>query len=283
MRVLLIGFMALVPGISVADVSLIYPQTVQCKSNVSGIQIANSRMRFDSVMENRKYSMLFDGMEEIITTLDHAEQQYFQTEVDEDALDYNKDVMSSAGTFMDKQMQAMQAQMKQQCADMEKQGFNCGSMSDLASMMKNTQAMMGSHLPKVEIKPSDKTQTVMGMTCKTFDRYENSSKIAEECYIEPKDLLLSEKDKKHLLRNMKVMLHYGNSMSGFAEKMKAITHSASVQTDPADKDVLLSKICFAPDGSETGRVEVQINNEVIDEVRFDIPPGYQATNMMGDR
>jgi hypothetical protein len=281
MRAILMFCMALIPCVSLADVSLTYPQQEQCRSSVTALLISGSRMRFDSVMDNKKYSMLFDGMEEMITTLDHSGRQYWQTEVDEDALDYSKDVMSSTGTYLDKQMQAMQSQMKQQCAQMEKQGFNCGNMTDLSAMMKNAQAMSGQQMPKVEIKQSDKNQLVAGMACKTFDRYENGRKSTEECYVEPKDLLMSDKDKKYLLRNLKVILHYGDSVSGFADKLQAMNNLAPPQPDPANKDVLLSQVCFMPDGNEAGRVEARINNDAIDSANFEIPPGYQLMSMTG--
>lgn len=270
--------MALTPSVSQADLSLIYPQQAQCKSNVSAIQISGSRMRFDSVMEDKKYSMLFGGMEDIITMLDHSGRQYHQTEVDEDALDYNKDVMSSTGTFMYKQMQAMQVQMKQQYAQMEKQGISCPNM-DLSSIIQSMQASAGQGAAKIEIRPSEKNQIVAGMACKTFDRYENNNKKSEECYIEPKDMVMSDKDKKYLLRNMKVMTHYALSFAGLSEKLDIVDKQAPAQPDPSDKDILLSQICFSPDGSEAGRIEVQVSNAVIDEASFDIPPGYQVMSM----
>ncbi len=278
MRVMLISFMSLIPCVSQADVSFTYPQQTQCTSNVSAIQISGSHMRFDSVLENKKYSMLFDGTEDMITMLDHSSRQYHQTEVDEDALDYNKDVMSSTGTFMDKQMQAMQAQMKQQCAQMEKQGMSCPNM-DLSSIMQSMQASAAQGAAKIDIKPSEKNTTVAGMTCKSFDRYENDKKKSEECYIEAKDIVMSDKDKKYLLRNMKVMLHYGDSFAGLSEKFKITDTRQPAEPDPADKDILLSKICFAPNGSEAGRIEVQINNTAIDQASFDIPSGYQIMSM----
>jgi hypothetical protein len=281
MRAILTSLIALIPCVSQADVSLTYQQQTQCKSKMTALLISGSRLRFDSVMDNKKYSMLFDGTDEMMTTLDHSGRQYWQTEVDEDALDYSKDVMSSTGTFMDKQMQAMQAQMKQQCAQMEKQGFNCSNMPDLTSMMKNAQAMSAQQMPKIEIKQSDKNQVIAGMDCKTFDRYENGSKSSEECYVEPEDLLIPDKDKKYLLRNMNIMLHYSSSVSGFADKMQAINNLAPSQPDPADKNILLLQVCIAPNGDEVGHVEAQINIETIDSASFRTPPGYQLMSMGG--
>ena len=238
MRAMLLSFLALTPGVSQADISLSYPQQAQCKSNVSAIQISGSRMRFDSVMESKKYSMLFDGMEDIITTLDHSGRQYHQTEVDEDALDYNKDVMSSTGTFMGNQMQGLQAQMKQQCAQMEKQGISCPNM-DLSSIMQSAQVTTGPPASEIELRPSDNKKTIAGMACKTYERYENGRKKSEECYIEPKDLVMPDKDKKYLLRNMKVMTHYALSFAGLSEKLSIVDKQAPAEADPSDKDILL--------------------------------------------
>lgn len=282
MKSVSIFFLLLLPGIAAADIGLVYPQQAQCKSNMSTIQISGSRMRFDNVIDDRKYSMLFDGMEDMMTMLDHTERQYRQNEVDEDALDYTADVMSSTGTYIENQMKTVQAQMKQQCAQMEKQGMSCANMPDLSSMMQSAQSMAAGQMPVIEIKPSDKVQTVAGMACKTYDRYENGRKIREECYVEPKDLLMPEKDKKSLLRNMKVMHRFAKSMTGLTDKLMVGNNKASGLPDPADSDILLSQRCFAQDGSESGSIEAQITSTTIDASNFEIPPGYQVMKLMGD-
>lgn len=276
----LIAFLALAPSLALADISLKYPQQSSCKPKVAAMQISGGRLRLDSTMENGSYSMLFDGLEDIITSLDHQGKTYHQIEVDADALDYNKDVMSSTGTFIGNQMNAVQAQMKQQCAQMEKQGYSCANMPDLSTIMQSAQAMTGQQMPTIEIKPSDKNQTVAGMACRTYDRFENGSRSSEECYVEPKDLRGAEKDKKYLLRNLNVMFHYASTMTGLTDKLNLNKDKASTQADPANKDILLSQVCFARDGREVGRIEVQINNAVINQDSFEIPSGYQVMKMM---
>ena len=278
MRAMLTSLLALVAGVSRADTSLVYPQQAQCKSSLLALQISGSKTRYDSVSENQPYSTLFDGSEDIITTLDHPNRRYHQVEVDEDALDYNKDVMSSAGTYVGNQMQSLQAQMKQQCVEMAKQGISCPDM-DLSSIMQSAQAMTNQQASKMELRPSETTNTVAGMPCKTFDRYENDKKESEECYVEPKDMVMSDIDKKYFLRNMKVMTHYALSFAGLSEKLSIVDKQGSAQSDPADKAILLSKICFSPDGGEVGRIEVQVSNAAIDEASFDIPAGYQVMSM----
>ena len=223
--------------------------------------------------------MMFDGMEDIITSLDHSNHSYHETEVDEDALDYNTDVMSSTGNFIGNQMNAMQELTKKQCEQMEKQGYSCANMPDMASMMQRVQSMASQQMPVIEIKPSDKIQAVAGMACKTYDRYQNGSRSSEECYVETKDIVMSEKDKKHLLRNMKVMQHFAKSMTGLTDKLMPGKDKTSEQSDPADRDILLSQICFSLDGKEAGRIEVQISTAPLDTSSFEIPPGYQAMNL----
>lgn len=280
--VVLMALITVIPGTVLADVSLVYPQQPQCQSKMSAIQMSGSRMRIDNVMDGRRFTMLFDGMEDIITSLDHSSHNFHQIEVDEDALDYNADVMSSTGNFIGNQMDAMQAQMKQQCAQMEKQGISCANMPDMASMLQGAQSMASRGLPVVEIKPTDNVQTVAGMSCQTFDRYENGRRSSEECYVETKDMVMPENDKKYLLRNMKVMQHFAKSMTGLTDKLMPGKNGVSGQPDPADRDILLSQVCFSPDGNEAGRIEVQIDNAKIDAASFEIPPGYTAMKLMGD-
>ncbi|MGH8106282.1 MAG: hypothetical protein ACREO2_08180 [Arenimonas sp.] len=272
----------IVPGVALADVSFTYPQLAGCETKMLSIQVAGSRMRIDSPMQGHKFSMLFDGLEDMVTSLDHQNHSFYQIEVDEDALDYNADVMSSTGTYIGNQMNTMQAQMKQQCAQMEKQGFSCANMPDMASMMQSVQAMSAQQMPVIEVKQSDKNQTVAGMACKTYDRFQNGIKTSEECYVEPKDILMLEKDKKYLLRNLKVLYRHAKTMTGLTDKLMPATNTAASVSDPADKDFLVSQVCFAPSGNEVGRIEVQIGNTPIDESSFEIPPGYQAMKLMGD-
>ena len=276
----LMACIAISPLTALADVSAIYPQQASCSSMMQSIRISGSRMRMDGLMEGHQYSMLFDGLEDMITSLDHEHHNFYQMEVDEDALDYNADVMTSTGNFIGNQMNAMQVQMKQQCAQMEKQGFSCSNMPDMASMIKNAQSISGQQMPTIEIRASDKNQTLAGMACKTYDRFENGRRVSEECYVEPKDMLMSEKDKKYLIRNMKVLYRQASTMAGLTGKLMPANNASPAKTDPADRDFLLSKVCFAPDGGEAGRIEVRIDNAPIDESSFEIPPGYQAMKLV---
>lgn len=276
-------FLLLMPGLASADISFNYPQQAHCQSKMSVIQLSGSRMRMDGETDGRKYTMLFDGMEDIITSLDHSSQSYHQMEVDEDALDYNADVMSSTGNFVGNQMNAIQAQMNKQCEELEKQGGSCAGMPDLASIMQNAQSMASGQKPMMEIKPSDKVQAVGGIACKTYDRYQNSMRSSEECYVETKDMTMPDKDKKYLLKNMKVMQHFVKSMTGFATKLMPGKDKVQAQSDPADSDFLLSQVCLSPDGNEAARIEVQISNATIAEGSFEIPPGYRVMNLKGDQ
>ena len=139
--------------------------------------------------------------------------------------------------------------------------------------------MATGQMPVIEIKSTDKIQTVAGMACKTYDRYQNGIRSSEECYVETKDLVMPDKDKKYLLRNMKVMHHFAKSMIGLTDKLMAGNEKTSGMPDPADRDVLLSQICFSPDGDEAGRIEAQISNMTINAGNFEIPPGYSAMNI----
>lgn len=77
------ALLAFMPRVVLANISLIYPQQMQCKTTAAAILISGSRMRFDSVMQGGKYSMLFDGMEDMISSLAHADRSFHQIEVDE--------------------------------------------------------------------------------------------------------------------------------------------------------------------------------------------------------
>ena len=98
-------------GAASADTTLRYTAQGDCPAIADSVEISGALIRFDVHELGEEYYSVFDGAEELYTTMLPAQHKYAQVEVDEDALDYTGDVADSAGKYVDNQMQKMQAML----------------------------------------------------------------------------------------------------------------------------------------------------------------------------
>jgi len=250
-------------GTASADTTLRYTAQGDCPTIADSVEISGALMRFDVHEQGQEYYSVFDGAEELYTTMIPAQHKYYQVEVDEDALDYTGDVADSAGKYIDNQMQKMQAMMQQQCADLQRNGGSCAAMPDMRSMI---QAMAASQ-PRTEVRDSGQKKTVDGIACSVFEMLENGVKKQEVCYALPEDLPIPEPDRKGLARGMKVMNRYGQAFTGMAAHLGAA---------PAQKPqgLPIAQSCFDPVGKASGQATISIAQDKIAPERFDIPSDY---------
>jgi hypothetical protein len=96
-------------------------------------------------------SMVYDAAEKVGVALDHKRKQFFELEFDDDAIDFQSDVMKSTSNMVDKKTQQMQAQMPP--------GRSPGAMGRspsaavaMDSQERSTEAMDGRERPQVDPK-----------------------------------------------------------------------------------------------------------------------------------
>ena len=250
-----------------ADTTLHYAVQGSCPAIADSVEISGPLMRIETHAQGQDYFSVFDGSEDLYTTLLPAQHKYYQVEVDEDALDYTGDVADSTGKYIDNQMQKMQAMMQQQCADLEKHGGSCAAMPDLRSIMQGMAAQ-----PKAELRDTGHKKTLAGVDCEVFEIFEDGVKKQEVCYAMTGDLSIPDADRKGLARGLKAMTRYGQAFAGMAEHFGGA---------PARKPegLPVAQTCFDPAGQSIGQNALSISQETIAPERFDIPSGYTRMSM----
>lgn len=137
-----------------ADVTLTWAaQGGPCPVEPTALYIQGSMLRADTRQADMDYSLIYDGVEQFGTSLDHTQRTVHQMEFDDDALDFQGDVAHATGVRVDKEMDKAQVemerakvQMAEQCRELERQGMACPQvgMPDMSALMdpQNMQAML---------------------------------------------------------------------------------------------------------------------------------------------
>jgi hypothetical protein len=251
-------------GTASADTTLRYTAQGDCPAIADSVEISGALMRFDVHEQGQEYYSVFDGDEGQYTTMMPAQHKYHQVEVDE-ALDTAGGVADNADTYIDSQMQKMQAKVQQQCADLQRNSGTCAPMPDMSSTI---QAVAASQ-PRTEVRDSGQRKTVAGVACSVFEMLENGVKKQEVCYAQPEDLPIPDPDRKGLALGLKVMNRYGRAFTGTAVHLAA----APVQAQ-TPQGLPVAQSCFDAAGKASGQNSVSIAQDKIAPERFDIPSDY---------
>jgi len=95
-----------------ADAVLEYSGSdAECHADFTRVAVQGLSMRIDSAPPAQDMSMVYDAAEKVGVALDHKRKQFFELEFDDDAIDFQSDVMKSTSNMVDKKTQQMQAQL----------------------------------------------------------------------------------------------------------------------------------------------------------------------------
>lgn len=259
-------------GTARAGATVTFATTGTCPGEVESIKIDGSRFRSDSRMGGSPSSLIYDGVERLMTTLMHDTRKYLLTEVDEDALDYQGDVADSTGNYIGKQLEKVEAQMAAQCKEARKQGMECPMAGmDVQGMM---QGMMSSQMPAW--RDLDRDGESAGVACRWWERSQGGRKIMEQCGAKFSALTLGDRDRRGLERGMQVMTRYGTSMLGM---LRGLTGDAPAPAGPPQDTLVVAQVCFGPDGKESGRATAEFAEGAIPESAFETPSDYSQMKM----
>jgi len=75
------------------------------------VAVQGLSMRIDSAPPAQDTSMVYDAAEKVGVALDHKRKQFFELEFDDDAIDFQSDVMKSSSNMIDRKTEQMQAQL----------------------------------------------------------------------------------------------------------------------------------------------------------------------------
>jgi len=92
----------LLPCCAIADTTLTYRGDDGCAGDFDRLRMKDAWLRMDT-REGSDSSMIYDGSEKLVTFADHGQRRFMQTEIDEDAIDLQKDIMESLRKKMRRQ------------------------------------------------------------------------------------------------------------------------------------------------------------------------------------
>ena len=84
----------LLPCCAVADTTLTYRGDDGCIGDFDRMRMKDAWLRMDA-RQGADSSMVYDGSEKLVTFADHGQHRFLQAEIDEDAIDLQKDIMES--------------------------------------------------------------------------------------------------------------------------------------------------------------------------------------------
>lgn len=268
-------------GTALADTRIAYVVEGNCPALADSVEISGSRMRIDMRLDGQRMSSLFDGEEDTVTSLMHEQKQFHETEVDEDAADYTADVMGSTMIHVDKQMEAVMAQMKQSCEQMKAQSRGRGSVVSACDSMPNMRSMMESALgpanqAKIEMRETGRDDTIAGSACRWMEAWQGEYKLREQCDAEIATMPLPDGDRGGFARGVRVLMSYGDAMKPVVDRFGM--GDRNPVPVPAKGRFTLAANCFDAAGERVGHFAADIAVGALDPLRFQVPADY--TSMM---
>jgi hypothetical protein len=95
--------LAAFPAIALADDTITYRSEGGCAGDFERVELKSYFLRVDSGGGGHAGSMIYDHSEKLAYFIDHGSRTFMQTELDEDAIDLQGDIMKSLRTKMRKQ------------------------------------------------------------------------------------------------------------------------------------------------------------------------------------
>jgi hypothetical protein len=135
-----------------ADAVLEYSGSdAECHADFVRVAVQGLSMRIDSAPPAQDMSMVYDAAEKVGVALDHKHKQFFELEFDDDAIDFQSDVMKSTSNMVDKKTQQMQAQMPPGRSP-SAMGRSPSAAVAMDSQERSAEAMDGRERPQVDPK-----------------------------------------------------------------------------------------------------------------------------------
>ena len=244
-------------GVAHAGSRLDYATEGTCPVLFRSIEIAGPRLRIEvEPTGGEPLSSIFDGDEDMVTTLIPSQRRFMRQEVDADAADYTGDVASSSVVYMDRQMAKVEEEMRKNC----KNGA-CGQMPDIAALMQRPQ---GTPITT----RAGAADTIGGLACTWREWMRDGAVMRRECLADIASLPLPDADRAGLRRGMRVMTNYGNAMGAIRDRWLGMVEPMTPMGQ-----LPVAQQCFS-DGAATGSISMTMREAPVDPLRFEVPAGY---------
>jgi len=273
----------------------------QCHADFTRVAIHGLSLRIDSAPPSQDISMVYDAAEKVGVALDHQRKQFFEMEYDDDAIDFQSDVMKSTSHMVDRKTEQVMAQLPK---DSSAGGRNSNAMGaastlpqmdpkameqmmqqSLQNMPKEQRAQMEAAMKNLRtsgyfasqtepvIEATGETRKIGALGC-TLERVsQDGALLREDCRTTLDALGLDPGDLKRLQRAIARMQKFANAIT---DNLHIV---GGVKRDHADPEhLLVERRCFEQ-GKAIGDVTLAIRQQTAPADWFVTPPGYSRMDM----
>ncbi len=232
-----------------ADTTLTFTDTnPKGETRTSSIQIHGNTVRTNE--SDSDIYTLFDTEKKTMYTINPDVKQYMEANIDT--------IKDSLTTAM-KMQENMKAQMKEQLSKMPEE-----QRKAFEQQMEAVEKQEKMPPPKVDITPSDKTDTVQGLSCKIITISVNGKPIKESCI--SKDGI-DEKD----MSQLKSMFNFMESVAVETAKIRGLP-APDAETMPSHQDGVAIRVKGLINGVKSELSK--LSTDTLEDKDFTIPEGF---------
>jgi len=272
----------------------------ECHADFTRVAVQGLSMRIDSAPPAQDTSMVYDAAEKVGVALDHKRKQFFELEFDDDAIDFQSDVMKSSSNMIDRKTEQMQAQLPpgrspsapgtmqagangmpqtdpklmEQMMQQNMQHMTKEQRAQMETAMKNMRSS-GYFGPQSEpvVEPTGERREVGGLAC-TLERVtQDGALLREDCRTTLDALGLDAADLKRMQRAIQLMQKYASAIKD------NLRLARGVKRDNADLErLLVERRCF-DQGKPIGDVTLRVRHEAAPADWFVTPADYGRMDM----
>ena len=282
-----------------ADAVLEYSgSNAECHADFVRVAVQGLSMRIDSAPPAQDMSMVYDSSEKVGVALDHKRKQFFELEFDDDAIDFQSDVMKSTSNMVDRKTEQMQKQLPpaamqngamqpgaagmpqvdpkrmEQMMQQNMQHMTKEHRAQMETAMKNMRAS-GYFGPQSEpvIEATGEKREIGGLSC-TLERVtQDGALVREDCRTTLDALGLDAADLKRLQRAIMRMQKYASAVTS---NLRLVKSAKRDNVDP--QHLLVERRCFEQ-GKASGDVTLHVRSESAPADWFVTPPDYSRMDM----
>ena len=275
-----------------------------CHADFARLAVQGLSLRVDSAPPQQDMSFVYDAAEKVGVALDHGRKRFFEVEFDDDAIEFQGDVMKSTSTMVDKKVQQMESQMPRSAAASPNREAGMAGMPQIdpklmESMMQQNmehmtkeqraqmeQAMrsmresgytgLGATQPEPVVEATGERRDVGGIACTVERVTQGGQLVREDCRAAIGAIGLDAADLKRLQRALLRMEKFAASIR---ENMRFVRAAKSETVDT--QHLLVARRCFDR-GSPRGDVTLQLRHDAAPAAWFSTPAGYARMDMGGN-
>jgi hypothetical protein len=301
-------------GVARADAILEYTGAdASCHGDFTRVAVQGLSMRIDGAPPGDGYSFVYDAAEKAGVSLDHQRKQLYEMEFDDDAIDFNADVMKSTSNMVEHQTEKAHAEASRLCAETGQPGtcaaaeaMRSAGANGMAAMpqidpkamesmmqqsmqhmsadqrkqmeeaMKNLRAMQNPRSAPV-VEATGEQREVGGIACSIERVTQDRELLREDCRAPLDQIGVDGADLKRLQRAIGRMEKFASSVRDNLRIGRNMTREMRYPDN-----LVVERRCFDA-GKASGTATLRVRRDEAPAEWFTVPAGYAKADMMGGR